>query len=380
MFPTIRHIDDVLPAIAGRPEFVVGKRDGYQFIDYNYVQSDSFDCPIRRECRGLKFDMAGNLIARPLHKFFNLHERPQDIPDFTQDHVVMEKLDGSMIHPAMVNGELVFMTRAGATEHARMAMEACKRLPYGRDILGLCHHLISNRMTPVFEYTSPANQIVVRYAEEAVTLLAVRDNEQGFYLQQRVISGSSVLWGVPSVRTFGRSAHDLAEFIRCARLLEDTEGYVIRCGQWLGKMKADAYVASHRARSGLLHEKDVLKLVLENKVDDLIGMIPKEEADRLFAWGNKLNTAVAMEAAMLKNVTTHLTTETRKEFAFAVSRYFKDKPYYASMCFGIYDGRQESDVVREHGLKQSSSTAKARTFLSSLGVEPWTATPVDLEG
>ena len=83
---------------------------------------DTFDTAIARECRGLKFDADGRIIARPFHKFFNLgeKERVEDI-DWSAPHQLFDKLDGSMIHPAMLNGEMVFMTRMGATDQARLA-------------------------------------------------------------------------------------------------------------------------------------------------------------------------------------------------------------------------------------------------------------------
>src|SRR6478609_139429 len=99
----IEHINDVLPHIEGRPEFIVAERPGYKVIDYNVAFFDSFDDPMRLECRGIKFDAKGKILARPMHKFFNVGERPDTQPellDFSKPHIITEKLDGSMIHPA----------------------------------------------------------------------------------------------------------------------------------------------------------------------------------------------------------------------------------------------------------------------------------------
>src|SRR4051812_25344280 len=114
-FPTIRHIEDVLPHIEGRSEFAVKRRDGYTAIDYNFAGADTFNEPIRRECRGIKFDADGRIIGRPYHKFFNLGEKPETqshVIDWSAGHVILEKLDGSMVHPALVGGEILWMTRA----------------------------------------------------------------------------------------------------------------------------------------------------------------------------------------------------------------------------------------------------------------------------
>jgi len=121
-FPHITNISDVLPAIEGRDEFVVAVKEGYTVINYNVMMADTFDCNIRRECRGIIFDtVTGEIIRRPFHKFFNVNEREE-----TQDHVfdlcrsytILEKLDGSMIAPFIVNGEMIWGTKMGATEVA----------------------------------------------------------------------------------------------------------------------------------------------------------------------------------------------------------------------------------------------------------------------
>ena len=79
-FPEIKHIDDVLPHIQGRDEFLVMEKDGYTVINYavafeetfQWDENDPVGSAIRRECRGLIFDRnTGNLISHPYHKFFN---------------------------------------------------------------------------------------------------------------------------------------------------------------------------------------------------------------------------------------------------------------------------------------------------------------------
>ena len=124
-FPLIRNISDVLPAIAGRDEFVVAEKEGYTVINYNVMFADTFpdvdsgrttisgeriqnfDAAIRRECRGIIFDTAtGEILRRPFHKFFNVNERDETQDhrvDLSRPHAILEKLDGSMIAPFIVN-------------------------------------------------------------------------------------------------------------------------------------------------------------------------------------------------------------------------------------------------------------------------------------
>jgi RNA ligase len=188
-FPIIRTIEDVLPHIEGRPEFVVAEREGYTVINYVVAMADTFDMTgpddlggaIRRECRGLKFSPNGDIAARPFHKFFNIGEREETqsrLIDLSRSHTIMEKLDGSMIHPMMVDGYIRWMTKMGITSVAMQAEEFIAKNTRYKDFAVWC---IENRMTPIFEWTSPFNQIVLSYEEERLTLLAVRDNITGEY-------------------------------------------------------------------------------------------------------------------------------------------------------------------------------------------------------
>ena len=56
LFPLITHIDDVKPFIEDRDEFKIFEKDWYDVVNYTVAYEDSFDCPIRAECRGLIFD------------------------------------------------------------------------------------------------------------------------------------------------------------------------------------------------------------------------------------------------------------------------------------------------------------------------------------
>lgn len=188
-FPIIHTINDVLPHIEGREEFVVAERDFGTVINYVVATANTFDMngpddlggAIRRECRGLKFFPNGEIGARPFHKFFNVGEREEtqtNTVDLAQAHTIMEKLDGSMIHPMLVDGYIRWMTKMGITEVAMQAEEFIAKNTRYKDFAIWC---INEGLTPIFEWTSPFNQIVLPYEKENLTLLAVRNNITGEY-------------------------------------------------------------------------------------------------------------------------------------------------------------------------------------------------------
>ena len=137
-FPIIKTLDDLLPAIKGRNEFVVAERDWGFVVNYNVAFEDTFGdgksitSALRRECRGIKFGLNGKLISRPYHKFFNLNEREETQShnvNFNNPFMILDKLDGSMLHPMMPDGtagDIVWCTKMGPTD---IAQAAALRIP-----------------------------------------------------------------------------------------------------------------------------------------------------------------------------------------------------------------------------------------------------------
>jgi RNA ligase len=188
-FPEIRSIHDVLPHIEGRSEFIVAEREFGTVINYAVAYADTFDMSgpedltgaIRRELRGIIFDTEGCIMSRPFHKFFNVGEREETQPyllDFSRDHTIMTKVDGSMLRPIIHKGKIRWGTKMGFSEVAEFAETYIENHPKYTDFATWC---MSQSLTPIFEYVGPFNKVVLDY-EECMTLLAVRENVSGKYL------------------------------------------------------------------------------------------------------------------------------------------------------------------------------------------------------
>lgn len=193
-FPEIRHIDDVLPYVTNCEDFVVADRGDFIVINYNTMSSDTFrpltgdpkvdrESLIRRECRGIMFDKrTGKIIRRPLHKFFNVNEREETMSgnvDLTRNHSILTKLDGSMIAPFITsNGVFYVGTKMGQTD---IALEAAKFMGEN-GYNSFCVEVIQRGCTPIFEWMSQQNRIVIDYGKPQLTLLAIRHMITGEYL------------------------------------------------------------------------------------------------------------------------------------------------------------------------------------------------------
>lgn len=313
--PTITHINDVLPSVKDRPDFVVADKGDYTVVDYVYALPDSFDDPIRRECRGIKFGKDGRILARPFHKFFNLGEREETQPsvvDFAQPHTVTEKLDGTMIHPAIVNREVVFMTRMGRTEHA---LKAERHLtPAIADAVK-----VSPDLTFLFEWTAPDNRIVVRYDESALTLLAARSVHSGRYLPKMLLYTFAYDMGVPHVTHHDPQHNDAAAFLAYSRAVQGAEGFVVRfdSGLWV-KAKGEDYVLKHRAKDSIMHEKNILALVLNGGIDDVIPLIEPQDAEAIREYESAVDGGIDWMSEFLYTAVNDNADLSQKDFALTV--------------------------------------------------------------
>ena len=139
---------------------------------------DSFQTAADLEARGLVFEKAtGKLLSRPLHKFFNLGEREGlAILDQAGPWRLDEKRDGSMIGAFFYKGELYFHTRGGVSSQARAALGIASA-----GVRALAKAAFDDGMTPIFEWTSPENRVVIPYDRSELTLLALRDRTTGRY-------------------------------------------------------------------------------------------------------------------------------------------------------------------------------------------------------
>lgn len=301
-FPIINHIDDVLPAIEGREDFVHGERGGFQFLDYVVTFPDTFPDPLedgispeerqhrllRRECRGIKFYTDGTLAARPFHKFFNIGEKYEtqlDVIDWTEDFVIYDKLDGSMIHPLLLDGQLNFCTKMGITEVAEAAMEfaVASDLAQKSNYLEFCKICVEYGATPLFEWctSDPYRRIVIKHPEDKLVLTAIRYNRSGNYASRAAMVSFGEQFRFPVVNTWDGNWQGVGRFLDDVKQLVDAEGYVLDFDGAKYKTKGVWYVAIHRAKDAIQYEKDVVALIIDGKLDDVLPEVLDTDRDRL---------------------------------------------------------------------------------------------------
>lgn len=275
-FPIITNIKQAYEAIAGREEFVVADRGDHIIFNYAVNFADTFPevtselLAVRRELRGLMFSKkTGKVISRPFHKFFNLNERPETLQanvDFSVPHIILDKMDGSFVRPFITDGVLRFGTKMGLTD---ITTQVERWLATKPEYIEFANLMIKSGLTPTFEWCSRRQRIVIDYPVDRLVLTNIRDMVTGETVRYSQLQELGEKFGIEVVKAYDGSTSDLAAFMEHTRGLEDQEGYVIRFenGHML-KVKAELYMQLHRALDNLQREKDVLRLLVADKLDD----------------------------------------------------------------------------------------------------------------
>ena len=346
-FPTITNISDVLPAIEGRDEFVVAVKEGYTVINYNVMMADTFDCPIRRECRGIIFDTeSGDILRRPFHKFFNVNEREETqdhVVDLSQDHRILEKLDGSMIAPFMIwPGEMVWGTKMGATDVAKPVEEFVETHPNYRQF---AKFVISRGYTPIFEWCSRKQRIVLDYKEDQLILTAMRDLTTGRYMSRDIMANTADMYFIPMVREFEPQT-DMKAFLDYVRDLEDVEGFVVRFsdGHML-KLKCHWYLQIHKAKEAILQDRNIVELILDEALDDVKAHLPQEDRDLLSQFEDNFNRAVLIKSAEIMQLMYQLRDSGIDRKAFALGQAQTVDGYIRPIVFKNFDVEPSAEKI-----------------------------------
>jgi RNA ligase len=406
-FPFISKIDDVLPHIDD--SFRVVEKDGLTYINYNMMGSDVFPAIVaeggrltdrinlraatRRECRGIVFDTkTGEIVSRPYHKFFNVGER-EDMAlehiDVSRPHVVLEKLDGSMIRPLPTAGGIRWGTKMGITDVAMLAEEFVADKPKYYDLVKTL-----DWFTPLFEFGSRRSRIVVDFPEDVMVLLDIRHNTTGGYLARDVVRSVAERFAIPVVDNVdfrGRAAprapmyiSHLGSFLASAKERSVGEGYVIVWEDGArAKIKADDYVMLHRAKERIASERRVAEAVFDQGLDDVLPLLAEGDRDRVLNWIDDFHTGIRYAADALEEYALYAREKyaTKRDFAIATAlgMHF---PWMRAGIFALWDGKAKNahDYVTSVIRKSMSSNAKFADAKKTLGITAkWDAVNMEEE-
>lgn len=298
----LQDVNPLLDIVRANPEFQNGVDPSGKigYISYAVAFIHTFpplesgqEASLRRECKSLMYDLNTlKIISRRQHKFFNLGEREETLPeniDWTQDHIVLEKMDGSNISPVLIESEdkVYWCSKRGIT----MISDLLDPYVRAHDKYDkFARKMISLDLCPCLEWCTPLNKIILDYKDESLTLTTLRHNVTGEYVDYDDMVAIAKEFDIPVVRKLRDRINNLAEFLDFVRNATNIEGFVIRFKNDMFKVKCMWYLRIHKMLDNLKFEKDVLRFVINNQIDDLKPFVSPENSARL----QKFNDAVLL--------------------------------------------------------------------------------------
>jgi RNA ligase len=188
-----------------------------------------------------------------------------------------------MIRPITTAGGFRLASKAGITDIAEQAEEFIADKPHYSTFINLC---ISQETTPIFEWCSRKNRIVIDYPEDQLILTAIRYNNTGAYVEHESMKRSASLLNIPVVKAIdGIATQNIHLLVHQIREWDDGEGVVMRFDDGhMVKIKADDYVLRHKSKEAISQEKNVIATIVNDEVDDLIPLLTEEDAKRILAF------------------------------------------------------------------------------------------------
>lgn len=275
-------------------------KDGYKISTFNYFICDykDFNNPILEDPSIKAFEMRGvtyvfnkdnSLFRRYLMipKFFNINQNDTvqyDDVKHKEIESVTEKEDGSLVaFMQLPNGKL-FTKTIGTTENelSRKAYQCLKN----KEEIEYIREVISKGYTPLFEYVSLYNRIVLKYNANAdLRLICLRNNDTGEIIMSPENS---------PFNTVKKLNFTLDELIEKSKTEENKEGWVIQFKDGtLLKIKTKWYFNLHQIRTENVFREDyIVRMYLEDKLDEIYTQLDKKYDKDAFEFIEKVKGAV----------------------------------------------------------------------------------------
>ena len=354
------------------------KVNGYDVSVFNYrlATFDDFKKDNAFEMRGLTFvfNQDGTVYKRflGLHKFFNVNEteitQAHDIKNYEVVNV-SNKLDGSMVtFIELPDGEIVAKTKNSFD--ADQVMRATAIFNEDEVLKSFVREQFDKGHCVFFEYTSPLNRIVIKYAVSSLSLIKIRDGVTGDYLfDESVPEGLKVAEN----ETFGFTSLD--DLMKKYETLENKEGSVITFNkpdgeQLLVKVKTADYFAKHHLMTEFIYQENVIvEMILNETIDDVLSLIEDEEVrERITSLIKIVQVKFREEVERAqKFVDLYLadTSVSAKDFyaAHCTEPGFGDALYVVNRLRNGDDTLAIEDVVKRRLLKQTYRLMDAREWL-----------------
>ena len=375
-------------------------KSGHKFsLNYDQIEAKEAD-PLAQECRGLVLSLEDGrpvfgtqgpdgklnrdtiepgktkILAYPMKRFFNHGQGSAANVDWSDPKLaVLEKLDGTLCivywdpfinqwcvatrsvpeaDLLMDNGIFTFRTlfEKAVQDTMKMSFDTFTKS-------------LVKEMTYCFELTTPYNRIVVQYDQCRITLLAVRYLATLEEIDPKEMAIVKI-GEVPCVQAHTyTSINELVDWVSSLNPMEH-EGVVVRDSNYNRiKVKNAAYVAYNKVRDALATSpRNMVELILTEKDDDVIPMLPEEIVKNLLTIKAGLQATLKLhdEAYLAAKAEADATNPgDKKTFAILVT---KNKELWSAPFFQMFDGKAKN--MKDFIAKNRKDGTWGNSFLDKL--------------
>ena len=345
---------------------------GYKISIFNYrfSQYSDFIEPIKgenltsEEMRGLTFifNKDGSLFKRylMLTKFFNVNQVVETFYNNIKDKKiinVMNKEDGSLISfVKFPNGKI--LARSKASFISEQAVVANELYTSSINLQKVVDWGFNNDIVLFFEYVSPTNRIVLKYSESELVLLKARNNTTGVYI------------GIDTIDTFGIKTANfenhltLDDMMLLSETIKDKEGWVIQFDDDLMvKQKGAWYFINHKLIESINHENDIIRLIIEEKIDDILSQLDvtdNDTRDYIAEINGKINIYLKETISSIEKLLLNFNGDIND-----FGRNYNKADYFG-LAIHVARGKDIRDVVCEYIINTTKHLEKARMWLNKI--------------
>lgn len=348
--------------------------DGFNVSLFNYrlAANSDFDSNHSKEMRGITFvfNNDGSVFKRYvlLEKFFNMNQTSESSYDKVKNYkikFVNNKEDGSIASfIKLPNGKIVGKSKMGFNNDQAIGINRVfKNNPVVREFV---ERMLDLDIVPIFEYVAPTNRIVLRYTNEELILLKLRDNKTGNHLDIREFA----LEGM-KIANFESGFNNLDELVDWVKDAVDKEGVIVQTEMPSGedfffKLKTPWYIALHGLLTeDVFRENRLINLILDEKVDDVLGQIGDdvELRNKIFSIMNQVKSDVSERESEIMRMWSIFEglNFNKKQFAL---EYLKENEF-APLAFQLLKGKNSFDLAKGTLREKTKKLTDARNWLES---------------
>ena len=180
--------------------------------------------------------------------------------------------------------------------------------------------VIDNGWTPIFEWCSRQQKIVIDHPVDRLVLTGARNMRNGRYITQTELAVTPLTGPVDAVKVLPIESISCAEDVHKMPMADVGEGTVIRFANGhMVKIKTEEYLRIHKVKERIEEERHIVLDLVKHEFDDTIAMVPFDDRQRLQKYASQFWKA---RAEFVEQLTEKINTipdqfDSRKEFALS---------------------------------------------------------------